>query len=117
MAGCVLQAARRGPSHPRLLVAFVSVLAVLSAARIGRHAWGHVGHAFTCAIAQAAAAVAALLPPTARGSLPAVCVPYGLIIPHLSHLWLAHPRTPIAHPGSSDQRGSSSSEGAASPRR
>ncbi|CAI5533709.1 unnamed protein product [Closterium sp. Naga37s-1] len=71
MAGCVLQAARRGPSHPRLLVAFVSVLAVLSAARIGRHAWGHVGHAFTCAIAQAAAAVAALLPPTARGSLPA----------------------------------------------
>ncbi|CAI5533702.1 unnamed protein product [Closterium sp. Naga37s-1] len=79
MARVVPQAALRAASHARLLVAFVSLLALLPAARIGCHAWGHVGHAFTCAIAQAlltdeaAAAVAALLPPVAKGSLPAVC--------------------------------------------
>ncbi|CAI5473322.1 unnamed protein product [Closterium sp. Yama58-4] len=66
-------------SYRRLLLAFVSLLALLPADRIGCDAWGHDGHAFTCAIAQAlltdeaAAAVAALLPPIAQGSLPAVC--------------------------------------------
>ncbi|CAI7756176.1 unnamed protein product, partial [Closterium sp. NIES-54] len=79
MAGRVPQAALRAASHPSFLLTFVSLLAVLPAARIGCHAWGHDGHAFTCAIAQAlltdeaAAAVAALLPAMARGSLPAVC--------------------------------------------
>ncbi|CAI7834714.1 unnamed protein product [Closterium sp. NIES-54] len=79
MAGRVPQAALRAASHPSFLLTFVSLLAVLPAARIGCHAWGHDGHAFTCAIAQAlltdeaAAAVATLLPPMARGSLPAVC--------------------------------------------
>ncbi|CAI5498341.1 unnamed protein product [Closterium sp. Naga37s-1] len=79
MARCAPQPAPLVASHRRLLVTFVSLLALLPADRIGCDAWGHDGHAFTCAIAQAlltdeaAAAVAALLPPMARGSLPAVC--------------------------------------------